>query len=251
MVISQNSIPFESNWLFVCLFVLIVLPLRVANAEEEGKDWSAERREFVERIDEFTREIKELRNEGSDNWAMHLTDRRDYCKSILPMLDQILKLEQELKRAQAGQDSVRAEQFKDKLEALADKFGRAERIGEMEGRLSELKVEKDDFAQAGEDKARQRVEAFVADQEKLLKLLRDLHKVVETGDDKRIEKLDKQVDLGEESLLLRIDEFHLERHLIEARQEGEDVQELKAELQKIRKALRELDSESSDRSATN
>ena len=66
-----------------------------------------------------------------------------------------------------------------------------------------------------------------------------------------IEKLDKQVDQREESLLLRIDEFHLERHLIEARQEGEDVQELEAELQKIRKALRELDSESSDRSATN
>ena len=55
----------------------------------------------------------------------------------------------------------------------------------MEGRLSELKVEKDELAQAGEDKARQRVEAFVADQEKLLKLLRDLHKVVETDDDKR------------------------------------------------------------------
>ena len=100
-------------------------------------------------------------------------------------------------------------------------------------------------------KARQRVEAFVADQEKLLKLLRDLHKLVETDDDKRVEKLDKQVDQGEESLLLRIDEFHLERHLIEARQEGEDVREPEAELQKIRKALRELGSESSDRSTTN
>ena len=98
MVVSQNSIPFKSNWLSVYLFVLIVLPLGLANAEEEGKDWSAERREFVERIDEFTREIKELRNEGSDNWAKHLADRRDYCKSILPMLDQILKLEQELKK---------------------------------------------------------------------------------------------------------------------------------------------------------
>ena len=244
MVASPNSIPVKSKWLSVYLFVLIVLPLGLANAEEEGKDWSAERREYVERIDEFTREIKELRNEGSDNWAKHLADRRDYCKSILPMLDQILKLEQELKTAQAGQDSVRAEQFNDKLEALADKFWRAERVGEMTGRMSELKVEKDELAQAGEDKARQRVEAFVADQEKLLKLLRDLHKVVATDDDKRFEKLDKQVDQCEESLLLRIDEFHLERHLIEARQEGEDVQEVEAELQKVRKALRELDSES-------
>ena len=251
MVISQNSIQFKSNWLLVCRFVLFLLPLGIANAEEEGKDWSAERREFVERIEEFTREIKEHRDEGSDSWAKHLAERRDYCKSMLPMLDRILKLEQELNKAQAEQDSDRAEQFKDKLETLADTFGRAERIGEMEGRLSELKAEKDELAQAGEDKARQRVEAFVTDQKKLLKLLRELHKIVETDDDKRIEKLDKQVDKREESLLLRIDEFRLERHLIEARQEGEDVQEPEAELQKIRKALRELDSESSDRSATN
>jgi hypothetical protein len=63
---------------------------------------------------------------------------------------------------------------------------------------------------------------------------------VETDDDKRIEKLEKQVDQREESLLLRIEEFHLERHMIEARQEGENVRELEAELQKVRKALREL-----------
>lgn len=244
MVALQNSIPFKSEWLSVYLFVLIVLPLGPANGEEDGKDWSAERREYVDRIDEFTREIKELRNEGSDNWAKHLADRRDHCKSILPMLDQILKLEQELKKAQAGQDSDRPEQFNDKLEALADKFWQAERVGEMEGRLSELKVEKNELALAGEDKARQRVEAFVADQQKLLKLLRDLHKVVDTDDDKRFEKLDKQVGQREESLLLRIDEFHLERHLNEARQEGEDVQEVEAELQKVRKALRELDGKS-------
>ena len=145
-----------------------------------------------------------------------------------------------IENAQAAQDSDQAEQFKDKLEALADKFWRAERIGEMEGRLSELKVERDELAEEGEDKARQRVEAFVADQEKLLKLLRDLHKIVETDDDKRIEKLEKQVDQREESLLLRIEEFHLERHLIEASQEGEDVQELEAELQQVRKALSKL-----------
>ena len=246
MFVLQSSIPFKSNWLSVSVLGLIVLPLGLANAEEEGKDWSSDRREFVERIDEFTREIKELRNEGSDNWAKHLAARRDYCKSILPMLDQILELEQELKKARAGQDSDRAEQFNDKLEALADKFWRAERVGEMEGRLSELKVEKDELAQAGEDKARQRVEAFVADQEmeKLLKLLRDLHKAVDTDGDKRMEALAKQVGRGEESLLLRIDEFHIERHLIEVRQEGEDVRELESELQKVRKALRKLASES-------
>lgn len=242
MVVSKNPTPFQSYWLFVYLFVLMALPHGLANADEEGKDWSAERREYEERIDEFTREIKELRNEGSDNWAKHLTDRRGYCKSILPILDQILKLERKLKQAQAGQNFNQAERFKDKLEALADKFSRAERIGEMEGRLSELKVEKGELAQAGDDKARQRVEAFVVDQEKLLKLLRALHKVAETDGAKGIEQLAKQVDQREESLLLRIDQFHLERHLIEARQEGEDVQELEAELQKIRKALRELDS---------
>ena len=157
MVALQNSIPFKSKWLSVYLFVLIVLPLGPANGEDDGKDWSAERREYVERIEEFTREIKEIRNEGSDNWAKHVADRRDYCKSILPMLDQILKSEQEFKKAQAGQGSDRPEQIKDKLEALADKFGRAERIGEMDGRLSELK---DELAQAGENKARQRVEVI-------------------------------------------------------------------------------------------
>jgi hypothetical protein len=63
---------------------------------------------------------------------------------------------------------------------------------------------------------------------------------VGTDDEKRIEKLEKQADQREESLLLRIEEFHLERHLIEARQEGEAVQELEAELEEIRKTLREL-----------
>ena len=91
MVISQNSIQFKANWLLVCRFVLFLLPLGIANAEEEGKDWAGERREYEVRIDEFTREIKEHRNEGSDSWAKHLTDRRDYCKSMLPMLDQILE----------------------------------------------------------------------------------------------------------------------------------------------------------------
>ena len=250
MAVSKNSIPYPSNWRFAYLVVFVVLPLGLASAEEEGKDWSAERREYEERVDEFTREIKELRSEGSDNWAKHLADRRKYCKSILPMLDQILKLEQELKKAQVGQDFDRAEQFKDKLESVADKFRRAERLGEMEARLSELTIEKYELAQAGDDKARQRVETFLADQAKLLNLLRDLDRLVETDDDKRIEQLNKQVDQREESLLLRIDEFHLERHLIEARQEGEDVEEPEADLQRIRNALRELENESSDQSAT-
>ena len=120
----------------------------------------------------------------------------------------------------------------------------------IEAKIEEL-IEKDELSEGGEETARQRVEVFIADQEKLLKLLRDLHKIVETDDDNRIEKLHKQVDQREESLLLRIDEFHLTRHLVEAREEGEDVKELEAELQKIRKALRELGSESSDRSTTN
>ena len=68
---------------------------------------------------------------------------------------------------------------------------------------------------------------------------------------KLLQKLNKQVDQREESLLLRIEEFHLELHLAEARQEGEDVEEQEAELKKLRKALRELESHSSDRSATN
>lgn len=240
MIVSQNSLPFKSNWMSVFLFALIVLPLGIANAEEEKKDWSAERQEYVERIEELTQEIEELRYDENDNWAKHVVGQRDYLKGILPILDEIHKLEQSLQKAQAGQDFDQAEQFEDKLEALGNKFWRAERIGEMEGRLSELKVEKEELAEQGEDKARQRFEAFVADQEKLLKLLRDLHKVVETDDDQRIEGLEKQVDQREESLLLRIEEFHLERHMIEARQEGEDVRELEAELQKVRNALREL-----------
>ena len=199
-------------------------------------DWSAERRENVQRIDELTQEIEELRFDKNDNWVKHVVGQRDYLMGILPMLDEIQKLGQSLKKAEAGQD---ARQFKDKLEALGNKFWRAERIGEMEGRLSELKAEKEELVEQGEDKAPLRVEAFVADQEKLLKLLQDLHKIVETDDDKRIEKLEKQVDQREESLLLRIEEFDLERHIIEARQEGEDVQELEGELKMVRKEFRQ------------
>jgi|GEM_PF-5516822 len=236
MIVAQHSLPFKSNWVSVFLFALIVLPLGLANAEEEKKDWSAERREYVERIEELTQEIEELRFDENDNWVKHVVGQRDYLKGILPMLDEIQKLEQSLKKAEAGQD---AKQFKDKLEALGNKFWRAERIGEMEGRLSELKVEKEELVEQGEDRARQRVGAFVADQEKLLKLLRDLHKIVETDEDRSIEKLKKQVDQREESLLLHIEEFHLELHIIEARQEGKDVQELEAELKMVRKALRQ------------
>jgi hypothetical protein len=43
---------------------------------------------------------------------------------------------------------------------------------------------------------------------------------------------------------LRVQEFYLERELIEAREEGENVQELVAELQEIRNALSELHGES-------
>lgn len=234
MIVSQKSLPFRSNRVSLFLFALIVLPLGIANAEEDKKDWSAERQEYVERIKELTREIEELRYEGKDNWAKHLEGRRDHYKGALLMLDEILKLEQ----------SDQAAQFKDKLEVLADRFWRTERIGEMEGRLSELKVEKDELADSGEEKARRQVEVFIADQEKLLKLIRDLHKIAETDDDRRIETLEKQLDQREESLLLRIEEFHLKRHMVGARQDGEDVRDLEAELEKVRKALRELTSDS-------
>jgi hypothetical protein len=225
----------------VFLFALIVLPLGITNAEEEEKEnWSATRREFVERGEELTEEIEELRNEGEDNWAKHLVGRRDFLKGILPMLDEIVKLEQALAKVRAGQDFDQTEQLEDKLEALVDKFWRVERIGELEGTLAELKMLKEELAEEGEDKARQRVEAFVAGQAKLLKLVRELHKTVETDDEKGIEKLDAQIEQLEEPLALRIEEFHLERHLTEARQEGESVQELEAELMEVRKALRNL-----------
>ena len=242
MIVSQKSIPFKSNW--VLLFALLLLPLGIANAEDDKKDWSAERQEYAERIAELTREIEELRNEGEDRWAKHLIGRRDYLKSILPKLDEIVKLEQAIAKAQGERDSDQIEQLEGKLESLVDKFWRAERIGEMEARLDELKVLKGELAEEGDDNALQRVKGFVADQVKLLEQVRELHKIVETDDEQRIEKIAKQVDQREESLLLRIEEFHLERHTIEARQEGEDVQELEAELKKVRKSLRELTSDS-------
>ena len=244
MIVSQNLLPITTSWASVFLFALLVLPFGIANAEEKKKDWSAEHKEFVERIEEFTGEIEELRNEGEDSWAKHLIGRRDYLKSILPKLDEIVKVEQAIAKAQGGQDFDQIEQLEDKLESLVDKFWRAERIGEMEGSLDELKVLKGELAEEGDDNALQRVKAFVADQAKLLKQVQELHKIVETDDEQRIEKLEKQIDQREESLGLRIEEFHLERHIIEARQEGEDVKELEAELKKVRKALQELTSDS-------
>ena len=61
--------------------------------------------------------------------------------------------------------------------------------------------------------------------------LRDLHRIVETDDDKRIDEFGRQAEQHEDSLLLRIEEFHLERHMIEARRGGEVVRELEIELQ--------------------
>ena len=99
MLISQNSLPANPNWVSLFLFALIVLPLGITNAAaEEKKDWSAERREFVGRIEELTREIKELRYEGEENWAKHHVGRRDYFKGILLLLDEILKLQQKLEK---------------------------------------------------------------------------------------------------------------------------------------------------------
>ena len=57
---------------------------------------------------------------------------------------------------------------------------------------------------------------------------------------KEMEELEEQIARLEEPLELRIQEFYLERDLIEARAEGENVPELEAELQVIRKALSEL-----------
>jgi len=244
MIVSQNPVPIKSSLSCVFLIALLVLPFGIANAEgEEKEDWSATRREFVERVEELSGEIEEHRNEGDDSWVKHLIGRRDYLKSILPKLDEIVKLDQAIAKAQGGQDSNQAEQLENKLQSLVDEFWRAERIGEMEGALAELKMLKEELAEEGEDKAQQRVEAFVADQAELLLQVRELHKIVETEDEQKTEKLAKKIDQREEFLGLRIEEFHLERHMIEARQEGEDVQELKAELKKVRKALREFTSD--------
>ena len=121
MIVSQNPLPVTSSWASVFLFALLVLPLGIANAEEEEKeDWSATRREFVERVEELTGEIEELRNEGEDSWAKHLIGRRYYLKSILPKLDEIVKLEQALAKAQGGQDFDQIEQLEDKLESVVD-----------------------------------------------------------------------------------------------------------------------------------
>ena len=156
------------------------------------------------------------------------------------MVDQVLKLEKELEKAEADQNFSEVEQIEGRLETLVETVERTEHIGELEGKLAELKIISDELAEDGADKERRRVKALVADQEKLLKLVRDLYKLAETDDDKRIEELEEQIVRLEEPLELRIQEFYLERELIEAREEGENVQELEAELQEIRNALSEL-----------
>ena len=156
------------------------------------------------------------------------------------MVDQVLKLEKELEKAEADQNFSEVEQIEGKLETLVEIVERTEHIGEMEGKLAELKVVKDELAEDGANKGRQRVNVLVADQEKLLKLVRDLYRITETDGDKRIEELEEQIVRLEEPLELRIQEFYLERELVEAREDGENVQVLEAELQEIRNALSEL-----------
>ena len=81
---------------------------------------------------------------------------------------------------------------------------------------------------------------IVTDQQELLKLVRNLYEFFGTDNGKRIEELEEQIVRLEEPLELRLQEFYLERELIEAREEGENVQGLQAELQEIRNALSEL-----------
>ena len=206
----------------------------------ERETWSARRVELAEVVEDLTEEIDELREEGEDRWAKPLESRLKQFRSILSMVDQVLKLEKELEKAEADQNFSEVEQIEGRLETLVETVERTEHIGELEGKLAELKMISDELAEDGADKERQRVKALVADQEKLLKLVRDLYRLAETDDDKRIEELEEQIVRLEEPLELRIQEFYLERELIEAREEGENVQELEAELQEIRNALSEL-----------
>jgi hypothetical protein len=145
-----------------------------------------------------------------------------------------------LEKAEADQNFSEVEQIEGRLETLVETVERTEHIGELEGKLAELKMISDELAEDGADKEWQPVKALVAGQEKLLKLVRNLYKLAENDDDKRIEELEEQIVRLEEPLELRIQEFYLERELIEAREEGENVQGLQAELQEIRNALSEL-----------
>ena len=154
------------------------------------------------------------------------------------MVDQVLELEKELEKAEANQNFSDVEQIEGGLETLAETIERTEHIGEMEERLAELKMIGDEFAEGG--KERQRVRTLVTDQQELLKLVRNLYELSGTDNGKRIEELEEQIVRLEEPLELRLQEFYLERELIEAREEGENVQGLQAELQEIRNALSEL-----------
>jgi hypothetical protein len=210
----------------------------------ERETWSARRVELAEVVEDLTEEIDELREDGEDRWAKPLESRLKRIRSILSMVDQVLELEKELEKAEANQNVSEVEQIEGRLETLVETIERTEHIGELEGRLAELKIISDELSEDGADKERQRLRAFVADQEKLLVLVRELHRLAEADDDKRIEELEEQIVRLEEPMELRVQEFYLERELIEAREEGENVQELVAELQEIRNALSELHGES-------
>ncbi len=193
--------------------------------------WSVRRFELAEVVKDLTKEIDDLREEGKDRWSEHLESRREQFRSILSMVDQVLQLEKELKKAEAEQNFREVEQIEGRLEDLGEAIERTEHIGELEGKLAELKMISDELAEDRADKERQRVKALVTDQEKLLRLVRDLYKLAETDEEQRIEELEEQIIRLEERLELRIREFDLERELIEAREEGENVQELEAEWQ--------------------
>ena len=64
-----------------------------------------------------------------------------------------------------------APQFPTALHTLVETVERTEHIGELEGKLAELKIITDELAEDGAHKERQRVKSLVADQEKLLKLV--------------------------------------------------------------------------------
>jgi len=111
----------------------------------ERETWSARRVELAEVAKDLTEELDELREEGEDHRAKPLESRLKQFRSILSMVDQILKLEKELEKAEADQNFREVEQIEGRLEALVETVERAKHIGELEGKLAELKVISDDL----------------------------------------------------------------------------------------------------------
>lgn len=216
---------------------------------EEAEGLREERDELIEHLEELQVEIREARDEGELKWVRHLEGRQDHVRKLIELMDDVLKLQRMLIRAEENEESERAEEIEEKLSLASFALDRVQHLGELEGTLQELQIARQELTVDRELDLRDRIDSLIEQQKALLKIVRRFYEAIADEEDDIVDRLERQIDRTAEPVELRIEEFFLERELQWAREENapREIRELTAELREVRDALQEFQNEQRER----